>query len=83
MDKTGLMANALQSKANATSGLAGTLGGLAGMAGSLYGNMSNTSQMSGLPSNFANPFINQPTFSGGNLSALPNTTVPTNIPTRF
>jgi len=49
IDKTGLMANALQSKANATSGLAGTLGGLAGMAGSLYGNQSGGTNFSKSP----------------------------------
>jgi len=45
----GLAMNALQSKANATSGLAGTLGGLASMAGSLYGNQSGNLNFSGSP----------------------------------
>ena len=49
IDKTGLAMNALQSKANATSGLAGTLGGLASMAGSLYGNQSGNLNFSGSP----------------------------------
>lgn len=72
IDKTGLLTNALQSQANATSGLSGSLMG----AASIYGNMSKLPApvVPALPSNLSGAFTNQSPFTSSNLSAIPTTT---------
>jgi hypothetical protein len=74
IDKTGLLTNALQSQANATSGLSGSLMG----AANIYGNMSKLPApvVPALPSNLSGVFTNQSPFTSSNLSAI-STTTPT------